>query len=843
MSVRCLLSVVISATCASSAFSQAPPPLGVFDDPAPAFAAPSSANAFGTPNATPTLFGVGDVTGDAIPDLLGGSDPFVMVGDGHGRFSRATSFASGGLTVLAGGVSSRVVADLDGDGDADVASFNGFLEIRRSTSAAGFTLTQSIFVAGGGALAGGDVDGDGDFDLVVAMPPISNQAGTTPQAARLYLNDGLGSFSFAAAAVLPAGNGAALALADMDTDSDLDLVLTTATGFSVASNLGGLSFGPPATTVIGTVGLGFAPGFRIAPLNGDALNDLVYWNGSSTLFVQMAAAGGFLAGVSYSAAGGVVDVAAVDLESDGVRELVLATTAGLEIVRVVAGGSAATQLGFHRMNAIRLAPGDLDLDGDVDVAVEVRTNPAGFSFDTYNGRHLRLLFNDGLGGTVLEQPPLPPQALVGPAVVGDFDGDGDQDLLGVAQDGSNLGALALARNDGTGVFTWERPACASCPVFSLSGAIGAALDIDLDGDSDYALVIPNSGAAGAILPLINLGAAGFAAGAPIPVAVYPATVVASDFDLDGDQDLVVSEATTVGAQLLCNIGGTFAAPVALGVPQCTDLAAIDADLDGDVDLAIAGATSRLLLNDGTGNFTPDPSFPSLSAIRTSAWDVDNDGTPEIYLDGKLYRRTTTGVWSLLGDVPTGAAPGAGAWEFSSVDFVLSGVTDTFVSSGVLHWGQSPGVVASIVLPVPTGGEAPIVADLDRDGDLDLIGPGAVLSANRLQHLTLDGALRPGRPWRVVLRGAAGGAAYLFVSLPTAFGGQPLAPYGTLFLDPAGTLLMSAGVLGADGVFVATGLLPASAATLLGQPFILQGFVDTTIGPRLTNARRATIVAY
>jgi hypothetical protein len=746
--------------------------------------------------------------------------------------------------VAAGGVAARVVADFDNDGRADVATFSGILEVRLATSASAFTLALSTFVASGGSLAGGDADGDGDVDLVVAPTPVSNQAGTTPQAARLYLNDGTGGFAFFAGSNLPAGNGLAVAMADMDSDGDADVVLSTSTGFGVAANVGGAVFAAPVATVVaGAAGSFIAPAIRVAELNGDGLRDVVFLTGASTATAYLGVPAGYVAGPVYAAAGSIADLVAVDLESDGVHELVLATVLGLEIARVV-GGAAAVQLAFHRMNPIRLAAGDLDSDGDVDVAIEARATGS-TNTTTFNGRLLRLLLNDGQGGTTLLQPPLPPQELVGPAVAGDFDNDGDLDLVGIARDGTTATAVALARNDGTGVFAWERPLCPTCPGFSTAAANGAALDIDLDGDLDYALALPNNGVSGAILPLLNQGAAGFSAGAPVAVAVHPGIVVAADVDGDGDRDLVVTEATTLGAQLLRNVAGVLAAPVGLSAPQCTDVAAVDADQDGDVDLVVAGATSRLLLNDGTGAFAQNPAFPSHNGIRTSAWDVDFDGKPEVFLDGKLYQRGTTGAWTLLVDVPTGTAPGAGAWEFAAVDFDQSGVVDTFVGSSTLHWAQGPGVISSIVLPVPfpSNGEAPVVADFDRDGDLDLLGPDGNLLANRARHLTLDGAVRPGRSWRVVLRGAPGGAAFLFASAPPAFGALPLAPFGTLFVDPAAPLLLAAGTLGADGAYVASDFLPSTASALVGLPFVLQGLVDTVVGPGLTNARRSSIAGY
>ena len=122
-------------------------------------------------------------------------------------------------------------------------------------------------------------------------------------------------------------------------------------------------------------------------------------------------------------------------------------------------------------------------------------------------------------------------------------------------------------------------------------------------------------------------------------------VVAADFNGDNSLDLYVANHGYTN-HLFFNSGtGSFTAAsgnsnAAVSVYDGSEWAvAFDADNDGDMDLyvcnapsstsGVSGEANRLLLNDGTGDFTAVTNDPSVAELGRSygavAFDADNDG--------------------------------------------------------------------------------------------------------------------------------------------------------------------------------------------------------------------------
>ncbi|MBE3069678.1 MAG: VCBS repeat-containing protein [Planctomycetes bacterium] len=277
--------------------------------------------------------------------------------------------------------------------------------------------------------------------------------------------------------------------------------------------------------------------------------------------------------------------------------------------------------------------------------------------------------------------------------VGDVDGDGDLDLCltGLGKDGP----AALWLNDGKGGFT----AGAALAARAVSPCFG---DVDNDGDLDLWI-----GCAGPDVLLTNDGKGAFKPATPEGVA-GPDTLTAcarlADMDSDGDLDLLALRLasgsvpargkTTPAPSSVFNNNrdGTcadVAATLGLAMPD-TPVAAVvydDFDDDRDLDLVI---------------------FPAGEG-RPIAWVNDRAGAYHV-LDS-----AATGLD--VGDV-TGATSGDPDKDGDRdlLVFAEDGVR-LFVNQGGFRFASHAGFAAGFG---PLGGTSGQFADIDNDGDLDIV---------------------------------------------------------------------------------------------------------------------------
>jgi hypothetical protein len=137
------------------------------------------------------------------------------------------------------------IADLDGDGDLDVAaSFSNFSQSRRiewiENVDGDFTVKPPTIIdpdAAGFSL--GDLDNDGDSDVVTV-------GGSVPQRSRIWLNDGAGVFTqiWVGPGDTPYALWNATQLYDLDQDGDLDILASPNYGFAYLENQGAGQFIP-----------------------------------------------------------------------------------------------------------------------------------------------------------------------------------------------------------------------------------------------------------------------------------------------------------------------------------------------------------------------------------------------------------------------------------------------------------------------------------------------------------------------------------------------------------------------------------------------------------------------
>jgi hypothetical protein len=254
--------------------------------------------------------------GAATPTLT------VLLGDGDG------SFTTGQSIQVSSDVVALIVADLNGDGIADLATVDGKQQVVSIFTGVGdgtFNASTSAAISATdypAALVAGDFNGDGVTDLAFAMDANAANPGTVA----ILLGKGDGTFSPAASLAVGAGPDSIVA-GDFNGDGKLDLAVANGLDATVSILLGNGdgSFAPAHDSPIPT--FEFNTLLTVGDFNGDGKLDIasptssgegmLLGNGDGTFVGQTVL---YAAPENISVAG--YPVALADFNGDGLTDVV-----------------------------------------------------------------------------------------------------------------------------------------------------------------------------------------------------------------------------------------------------------------------------------------------------------------------------------------------------------------------------------------------------------------------------------------------------------------------------------------------------------------------------------------
>ncbi len=629
----------------------------------------------------------------------------------------------------------------DSDVTVDYASSNDSLSFTAADIATSAIGAYDVHVA--------DMDGDGDLDIVSASQNDSTIA--------WYENDGAANPSWSAADIATSADGAlGVHVADMDGDGDLDIVSASLSDDTIAWYENNGAADPTWTAADIATSADGAYDVKVADMDGDGDLDIVSasrYDSTIAWYENNGAADPTwtAANIATSAAG-VSELHVADMDSDGDLDIVSASSNDNTIAWYENDGAAnpswsAADIAYSADAPWGVYVGDMDNDGDLDIV------SASYDDDT-----IAWYENDGAADPTWSAADIATSADGGEGVkLADMDGDGDLDIVSAS---SKDDTIAWYENDGAANPTWTAADIAT----SADGAREVHV-ADMDGDGDLDIVSAskadstiawyesnasdinlNKEAQAGIDYTASSGTVTISAGDT--TATFTVPVLADSYP-ENHENVTLTLSNPSSNATISDATGTLtitdddsisftAADIVTNASAAYYVDLVDLDQDGDLDILSASYSDDTIAwyeSDGAAN----PSWTK-ATIATSAdsphsveaFDMDGDGDLDIvsasYKDDTIAWYENDGAanpsWSAA-DIATSAN---GAYGVHVADMDGDGDLDIVSASDVddtIAWYENDGAAdptwtAADIATSADGARDVHVADMDGDGDLDIV---------------------------------------------------------------------------------------------------------------------------
>jgi 6-phosphogluconolactonase (cycloisomerase 2 family)/predicted nucleotidyltransferase len=404
-----------------------------------------------------------------------------------------------------------------------------------------------------------------------------------------------------------------------------------------------------------------------------------------------------------SVGGGLFDgnLAWGDFDNDGDIDILVSGNISPQLRVYKNNGNStwdATQIEVDGLdNGLRygnVAWGDMDMDGDLDILAVGR--------DSVGANQLRVYLNNGNGTintTQIEVDGSGEGLQLGAVAWGDFENDGDLDVLASGRDIGTNSQLRVYKNNGNGTLDGAQIEVggANNGLYYSSVAWG-----DFDGDSDLDILVSGSNASNQLRVYQNNGN-GTLNSSQINVdgannGLSTSSVAWGDFDNDGDLDILLG-GTNGNPQLRIyknNGNGTIdyaqieVDGISAGLHNGT-VAWGDYSNDGSLDILASGmdanSNNQLRVYKNNGNGTIDPSQVEVDMLDgglklggVAFGDFDGDSDVDVLASGQdsggaSQLRIYSNMAATPNSAPSAPAGLAATWDFNNAIFKWNPAVD------------------------------------------------------------------------------------------------------------------------------------------------------------------------